>query len=56
MSLKYEKAVINSIIEDFSIVLCFLADILVFGLEFSVWQYLGSVIIVMVSVYVTITK
>ena len=56
MSLKYEKAVINAIIEDFSIVLCFFTDIFLFGISFNVFQLVGSVIVVVASFYVTFTK
>jgi hypothetical protein len=56
MSLKYEKAVINAIIEDFSLVLCFLADIFYFDINFNFYQLIGSAIVVVVSMYVTLSK
>ena len=56
MSLKYEKAFINSIIEDFSMILYFVSDVWVFHVEFNRFQVLGSAIVLGVNFYISFSK
>ena len=49
MSLKYERAFINSVFEDFSIIFAFFADVFYFHYSFSVYQVIGSVLLFLVA-------
>ena len=56
MAMKYEKAAINGLIEDFSTVLCFLADIIIFGIIFPIQSILGAVCIVIACLVISVSK
>lgn len=56
MAMKFEKASINGVIEDFSTVLCFLADIFVFDTRFGFWGLVGTALIVAACLTISISK
>ena len=56
MSMKYETASVVGIIEDFATVLCFLADIFVFHVTFSFWGIIGTIMIVFVCTWISVSK
>lgn len=56
MAMKYEKAAVNTLIEDFSIVLGFAVDIFYFRKEITLAKVIGSLLIVGACVQISLAK
>ena len=56
MAMKYEKAAINTMIEDFGIVFAFLADIFYFHEPITFTKILGTILIVGACLKITLSK
>ena len=56
MAMKYEKAAVNTLIEDFSIVLGFAVDVFYFRKEITLAKVIGSLLIVGACVQISLAK
>lgn len=54
--MRFESPVINGLIEDFSTVLLFAVDVLVFKVEFTLWSVLGCAVVGYVVVTITFER
>ena len=51
--MKYENAVINGMLEDFSTVVCFIIDIIFFDLSLDWSGIIGCIIVASIVVYIS---
>lgn len=56
MAMKYESAFVNGMIEDFATVICFLIDIFFFGVSFTIWSFIGCVLVFFVIITISFGK
>ena len=52
MSLEFENAVVNGLIEDFATVVCFFIDYLAFDMQISIWSLIGCFLVAFVILWI----